>query len=74
MIWCFFAKADNINCCAIRDVLDEFCKMSGQTVSEAKSRVLFSSNVDLDDREAFCDILGFAPTSYLGKYLVIPIR
>ena len=48
--------------------------MSGQTISEAKSRVLFSSNVDLDDREAFCDILGFAPTSYLGKYLGIPIR
>ena len=55
-----FAKADNINCCAIRDVLDEFCKMSGQTVSEAKSRVFFSPNVDLDDRAAFCDILGLA--------------
>ena len=69
-----FAKANNVNCCAIRDVLDEFCKISRQTVSEAKSRVFFSPNVDLDDREAFCDILGFASTSYLGKYLGIPIR
>ena len=69
-----FAKADNVNCYAIRDVLDEFCKMSGQTVSEAKSRVFFSFNVDLDDREAICYILGFAPTSYLGKYLGIPIK
>ena len=69
-----FAKADNANCCAIRDVLDEFCKMSGQTISEDKSRVFFSPNVDLDDREAFCDILGFASTPYLGKYLGIPIR
>ena len=69
-----FSKVDNVNCCAIRDVLDEFCKISGQTVSEAKTRVFFSPNVDLDDREAFCDILGFASTSYLGKYLGIPIR
>ena len=69
-----FAKADNANCCVIRDVLDEFCKMLGQTISEDKSRVFFSPNVDLDDREAFCDILGFASTPYLGKYLGIPIR
>ena len=69
-----FAKADNINCCVIRDVLDEFCKMSGQTVSESKSRVFFSPNVDMDDREAFCDILGFSSTPCLGKYLGIPIR
>ena len=69
-----FAKPDNVNCYAIRDVLDEFCKMCVQTDSEAKSRVFFSPNVDLDDREAFCDILGFASTSYLGKYLGIPIR
>ena len=45
-----FAKADNTNCCAIRDVIEEFCKMSGQTISEDKSRVFFSPNVDLDDR------------------------
>ena len=69
-----FAKADNINCCVIRDVLDEFCKMSGHTISEAKSRVFFSPNVDMDDREAFCDILGFASTPDLGKYLGFPIR
>lgn len=40
----FFAKADYVNCLAIRDVLDDFCRVSGQTVSEAKSRVYFSPN------------------------------
>lgn len=69
-----FAKADNVNCCAIRDVLDVFCKILGQTVSEAKSKVFFSPYVDMDDREAFCDILGFNFTPCLGKYLGIPIR
>ena len=70
----FFIKANHVNCSAIRDVLNVFCNMSGQTVSEAKSRVFFSPNVDRDDREAFCYILKFASTPCLGKYLCIPIR
>jgi len=69
-----FAKADYINCSAIRDVLDDFCNMFGQTISEAKSRVFFSPNVDRDTRESLCDILGFVSTPNLGKYLEIPIK
>ncbi|XP_050242423.1 uncharacterized protein LOC126691393 [Quercus robur] len=69
-----FAKADHINCSAVRDVIDEFCSASGQSVSAAKSRVYFSPNVDRDSRESFCDILGFASTPSLGKYLGIPIK
>ena len=60
----FFAKADWVICSAIRDVLDEFCEVSGQTVSEAKSRVYFSPNVDRDTGESLCDILGFASTLF----------
>ena len=69
-----FAKADPTNCSAIRDVLDVFCSLSGQSVSDAKSRVYFSPNVDRDSRESFCDILGFASAPSLGKYLGIPIK
>lgn len=47
-----FAKVDHVNCLTIRDVLDEFCSRSGQTISEAKSRVFFSPNVDRDLRES----------------------
>lgn len=54
-----FAKANTENCIAIREVLDTFCNLSGQTVNEAKSRVYFSLNVDQDNKEAFSDILGF---------------
>ena len=39
-----------------------------------KSRVYFSPNVDRDTRESLSDILGFASTPSLGKYLGIPIR
>ena len=69
-----FAKADVGNCVAIRDAPDTFCNRTGQTVSEAKTRVFFSPNVDRDSRESLCDILGFSSTSNLGKYLGIPIK
>lgn len=69
-----FAKANATNCIAISDTIDEFCKLSGQTVSEAKSKVYFSPNVDRDNMESLCDILGFSSTPSLGKYLGFPIR
>lgn len=69
-----FAKADRANCSTIREVLDGFCGRYGQTVSEAKSRVYFSPNVDGDVRDSLCNILGFQSTPNFGKYLGIPIK
>ena len=69
-----FAKVDYVNCMVIRDVLDAFCARSGQSISENKSRVYFSPNVDIDSMESFCDILGFKSTPNLGKYLGFPIK
>jgi len=69
-----FAKANRVNCATIRDALDTFCSISGQMVSEAKSRVYFSPNVDSNTKESLYDILGFASTPYLGKYLGFPLK
>lgn len=69
-----FAKANYTSCNAIREVLEEFYGKSGQSINEAKSRVYFSSNVDIDTRESLCDILGFRSTPSLRKYLGIPIK
>lgn len=69
-----FAKADHINCSTIWDVLDAICIRSGQTISDSKSRVYFSPNVDMDTRESICDILGFKATPNLGKYLGFPFK
>ena len=69
-----FAKADGINSAAIRDVLDTFYSISGQSVSEAKSMVYFSPNVDRDTKGSLCDILGFASMPLLGKYLGFPLK
>lgn len=68
------SKADHANCVVIRDVLDAFCSKTGQTISEAKSWVFFSPNVDSDLRESLCDILGFASTPNICQYLGIPIK
>lgn len=43
-------------------------------MSEAKSRVYFSPNVDPDLRESLADILGFRSTSNLGRYLGFPLK
>ena len=59
---------------AVRDVLDSFCLLSGQKVSNAKSRVLFSPNVNPDTRANLCEILEFRSTPTLGKYLGFPIK
>ena len=69
-----FTRANLENCLSIKDVLNEFCTRSGQTISAAKSRVCFSPNVDPDQREAFSNILGFTLTSNLGKYLGFPLK
>ena len=69
-----FARADRKNCVAIREVLDSFCSLSGQKVSQAKSRVFFSPNVPTDERSEMCDTLGFWSTPSLGKYLGFPIK
>ena len=69
-----FAKTNMENCLVIREVLDEFCSQSEQTINEAKSMVFFSPNVDQSDREALSDILGFQSTPNLGKYLDFPIK
>ena len=63
-----------MNCFAIIDVLDTFCSMTRQSVSESKSRVYFSPNVDRDTRESLCDILGFSSIPFLGKNLGIPMK
>ena len=63
-----------MNCSTIRDVLDDFCTRSGQSISESKSRVYFSPNVDVDTRESLCDILGFKSTPNLRKYLGFPLK
>ena len=67
-----FAKVDRKNCVVVREVLDSFCGLSGQKVSQEKSQVFFSPNVLANGRIDLCNILGFRTTPLLGKYLGFP--
>ena len=69
-----FAKVDRKNCLAVRDVLDSFCSLLEQKVSNAKSRVFFSPNVNPDTRANLCEILEFQSTPTLDKYLGFPMK
>ncbi|KAK9988211.1 hypothetical protein SO802_028450 [Lithocarpus litseifolius] len=69
-----FAKADAANCNSVREAFDEFCTRSGQKINYSKTKVFFSPNVNSDQREEFCDILGFQSTSNLKSYLGFPLR
>ena len=69
-----FANATPENYAAISSVLQEFCNKSRQKVSEAKSHVFFSPNVDPNQRDALTSILGFSATINFGKYLGFPIK
>ena len=69
-----FAKADRKNCLAIRELLDSFCELSGQKISNEKSRVYSSPNVAPDKRTELSEILGFCSIPNIGKYLDFPIK
>ena len=68
-----FAKADYKNCEAITEVLNKFCSLAGQRVSNTKSKILFSPNVTSRRARGICRRLGIVATTNLGKYLGFPI-
>lgn len=57
----------------MKHILDLFCRCSGQKVSEAKTRIFFSKNVDGQVRRRICEVAGYQATDDLGKYLGVPI-
>lgn len=53
----------------MKHILELFCRSSGQKVSEEKTRIFFSPNVDGESRHGICNASGFQITNDLGKYL-----
>ncbi|KAG5529761.1 hypothetical protein RHGRI_030220 [Rhododendron griersonianum] len=65
---------DNIGTCnTMIDVLNEFCCMSGQTISLAKSKLFVSPNVPRNKARRLSAASGISLTNDLGKYLGIPL-
>ena len=65
-------KADMNNATSLRQVLDEYCASSGQLVSEEKSIIFFSPNVDVEIKAQMCTELNIHTEAISEKYLGLP--
>lgn len=68
-----FGKVDESTAFAVRDILTEFGRLSGQKVNESKSRLVFSPNTHEDIRELFKDTINVQDSENLGMYLGLPL-
>lgn len=68
-----FAEASEDQVLLIKKVLDLFCRFSGLKVSDPKSRIFFSKNVNGVLKNHLCNISGFQVTDDIGKYLGVSI-
>lgn len=68
-----FGQANQTTCRSIMEVLEDFCIMSGQTVSLAKSKMYVSSNIPRDKARNLSNCCGIPLTNNLGKYLGVPL-
>lgn len=69
-----FAKANARSCVLIREILDDYCRISGQLVNFHKSAFQCTSNViSPQDCGLFKDILRMDNALSLGKYLGCPV-
>jgi hypothetical protein len=55
------------------DILNNFCRMSGQQVSNEKTSVFFSSNTSRSLRDKLIRLSGYRETNSLGNYLGVPL-
>ncbi|GLT55618.1 hypothetical protein SLA2020_287230 [Shorea laevis] len=68
-----FSKATNLSTNAIKNTLELFCSTSSLSINLQKSKILFSPNVNHLVQDRICSTLGIQVTSYIGKYLGIPL-
>ena len=67
-----FLKADTQECKSVLEVLDIYCRASGQQVNFDKSSVQFSTNVQLQVYNSICALSGLKTTPANAKYLGLP--
>jgi hypothetical protein len=65
------ATIEQMKC--MTDILDKFCRLSGQEVSNEKTSVFFSSNTSKRLRDTLIRASGYRETNSFGKYLGVPL-
>lgn len=67
------AKADTKCSATINRVVQDFCSKSGQNINYSKSKIFFSNNCDIDQKNNVSSIIKIKSGVTIGKYLVFPI-
>ncbi|KAA3459595.1 reverse transcriptase [Gossypium australe] len=68
-----FGDASETGAYAVRSILEEYSKASGQQVNYDKSLIYFGTSVDQNMREQITNILGVRVSVKLEKYLGLPM-
>jgi hypothetical protein len=68
-----FGQATVLQMQCVMRILDEFCTLSGQRVSNEKTSIMFSKNVPRSVRSQLIGLSGFREAASLGKYLGVPL-
>lgn len=68
----FYMIANENNCRTLMNIIDEYCKASGQKVNCGKSTLYFSPNTTKEIKEKVCEILAVEEAKDPGKYLGLP--
>ncbi|KAL7215762.1 hypothetical protein ACSBR1_027827 [Camellia fascicularis] len=68
-----FGQANIKTCETIREVMDEFCCISGLKINTHKSKLFISPNVDGRRARELSTLCGIPLTHDLGKYLGVPL-
>jgi hypothetical protein len=69
-----FGEATETQMKCVLDNLNLFCHMSGQDISQEKTSVLFSSNVERSMKNKLISMSGFKETNSFGNYLGVPLH
>jgi hypothetical protein len=65
-------QADNNNAEVLKNLLVRYCANSGQKISDAKSSIFFSPNIEVDTKVEVCETLNILTESLIVKYLGLP--
>jgi len=68
-----FRKVDTKNYRQVKQLLDEFCSLSGQLINFHKSTLTFSKNAITAHRQLVAGIFSINHSDSLGKYLGCPL-
>ena len=68
-----FGRVDETTSFTLRNILQEFCILSGQKINEGKSRLIFSPNTPEEHKNLFQETLNVRESDNLGLYLGLPL-